>query len=380
MLEALKSMMFEQPPVKGEAAKASPEQLDALGESLDFANELLASMDGEFAVTPVEAAPGKTLEIPSELLQSAPSGHPDKINPKLFDPAMTRGVEGLFQPKTTEVPLDPETVNPLEQLLTKAGKPAELGGAQSPLVEGEKASKLPVMEVEDFIQQKNAAMKKNLSSSPYGMKQANPVAMENELKTTQVVNGTSEAALSGEHPVKSQEFILGLMAGGAAEGPVAKTDAPAKVMDMTQIKSADSSEIMGQISDYIIQAKAAKEPTASLRMNHEELGMIDITVSKTGVNSEAIAVNIGAHSAEGKNFFQANSKELLAQLSGSGLTVSDLKVETPAQTAKSDFDMNGQQGKQDPSNKNFGSEQNQRRNEAERRQSLWDILSDKEAA
>jgi hypothetical protein len=38
---------------------------------------------------------------------------------------------------------------------------------------------------------------------------------------------------------------------------------------------------MDQISNYIVQAKAAKEPTVTMRVNHDELGMIDITVNKS---------------------------------------------------------------------------------------------------
>jgi tRNA U34 5-carboxymethylaminomethyl modifying enzyme MnmG/GidA len=119
-----------------------------------------------------------------------------------------------------------------------------------------------------------------------------------------------------------------------------------------------------------------------MRVNHEDLGLIDITVSRVGNgNADTLAINIGAHSLEGKNFFSQNSKELFTHLTTAGITVSDLKVETPTQTAKNDFDFGSQNGRQgqNGSEKQFGSEQNQRRHEQERRQDLWKLLS-KEAA
>jgi hypothetical protein len=137
---------------------------------------------------------------------------------------------------------------------------------------------------------------------------------------------------------------------------------------------------MNQITDYIVQAKASKEPTVNMRVNHEQLGMIDITVNRVAAGSDAIAINIGTHSIDGKNFFQTNSKDLFSHLTSTGLNISDLKVETPSQTAKSDFDFGGQSGRGSAQDRQFGSEQNQRRHEQERRQDLWNLLKDKEAA
>jgi hypothetical protein len=111
------------------------------------------------------------------------------------------------------------------------------------------------------------------------------------------------------------------------------------------------------------------------------LGMIDITVNKLAAGQDSIAINIATHSVDGKNFFQANSKDLFSHLTSSGLNVSDLKVETPSQTAKNDFDFGSQSGRGGAGQeKQFGSEQNQRRHESDRRQDLWNILKEQEAA
>jgi hypothetical protein len=186
---------------------------------------------------------------------------------------------------------------------------------------------------------------------------------------------------TGRSSMNSQQFILNSQIDLGSNAKMNDVQAPVKTFNMSNIKTEDSNQIMNQITDYVIQAKAAKEPTVNMRVNHEELGVIDITVNKLGANQDAIAINIGTHSVDGKNFFQANSKDLFSHLTNSGLNVSDLKVETPSQTARNDFDFGSQSGRGGfGQEKQFGSEQNQRRHESDRRQELWNLLRDKDAA
>jgi len=234
-----------------------------------------------------------------------------------------------------------------------------------------------LMKMEDFVAQKNMVNKKILPQNAYGMNpQANKLALENGLKETQVVKDIT-ASESGAQPMNSQQFILNMQADQKPSGATHEVAAPVKTFDMSQIKTSNPEKIMNQISDYIVQAKAAKEPTVSMRVNHEQLGMIDITVAKT-MQSDAVAINIGAHSMEGKNFFQQNSKDLFSHLSNAGINVADMKVEIPSQTAKNDFDMS-QHNRGNQHDRQFGSEQNQRRHDSQRREDLWKLLN-KEAA
>jgi hypothetical protein len=233
---------------------------------------------------------------------------------------------------------------------------------------------------EDFVAQKNLVVKKNLNTSVYGIKpQTQKMAMENGLNQSQIVKDVTAVEAGAQGAVNSQQFILNLQ--NDQKPMMNETQAPQKVFDMSNIKSTNSTQIMDQVSNYIVQAKAAKEPTVTMRVNHEQLGLIDITVNKSmTVGQDAVAINIGAHSAEGKNFFQQNSKDLFAHLTSAGVNVSDFKVDTPSQTAKNDFDMNQQSGRQGSEGKQFGSEQNQRKHDSDRRQDLWKLLADKEAA
>lgn len=364
----------------------------------EFASELEANLkgtEGEVEVKPVQVSLEQVMELPSSLVQ--PTGTFETATPKVFDPGLTKGVEKLIQPATsgitpaaeitdaqvlefasaaTDVPVT-ELKTEIAQAMLKTPQVATQG--RSPAIEFAVSEVDPqLLNNEDFVAQKNLITKK-AAQNAYGMKtvpnQQDKAVLETGLNQTQIVKELAPV----ESPVNAQQFILGMQAEKSFQP--SETQAAPKVFDMNNIKSSEPTEIMNQITDYVAQAKAAKEPTVNMRVNHDQLGMIDITVSKSGVNQDAIAVNIGTHSVDGKNFFQQNSKDLFSHLTTAGLNVSDLKVETPSQTAKNDFDFGSQSGRngQQGSERQFGSEQNQRRQESERRQDLWKLLN-KEAA
>lgn len=418
MIEALQSKPIETKAQRADASNKAQKNATDLEGSVDaqlFASELEASLADTAEVKPVEVSAEQMLEMPSSLI--SPSGSVESTSPKIFDPALTKGVETLNHPKNSEVvpqqveKLDVDVLKlvqaskvevPVEaqaqlqeavevkgeiaQAMLKTpqvaeGKPAMAGRA--PAIDFAKAEVDPqLMNMEDFVVQKNLATKKTAPNA-YGMKtlpvQHQKVALESGLKQTQVVKDTAALESNGS-PVNSQQFILNMMNEQKGTPQLNETQATPKVFDMNQVKTSNSDQIINKITDYAVQAKAAKEPTVNMRVNHEELGMIDITVSKTGANHESIAINIGTYSVDGKNFFQQNSKDLFSHLTTAGLNVADLKVETPPQTAKNDFDFGSQSGRnQSGAEKQFGSEQNQRRHESERRQDLWKLLNQEAA-
>ncbi|MCM2350674.1 MAG: flagellar hook-length control protein FliK [Bacteriovoracaceae bacterium] len=343
-------------------------------------------------LAPIEVAAEQVLQMPSSLIKS--EDNTDTASPKVFDPALTKGVEKLIQPKTSAVPLTDAQVlelangevqateikGEIAQAMLKTPNIADAANGRAPSIDFAKTEIDPqLMNMEDFVAQKNLANKKALPHA-YGMKampeSQQKMVLENGLKSTQVIQETT--AVDGS-PVNSQQFILNIM-NEQGTPQTNETQAAPKVFDMSNIKTTNTNQIIDQITNYVVQAKTASEPTVNMRIKHDELGMIDITVSKSGVNHESIAVNIGTHTAEGKNFFQQNSKDLLTHLTSAGMNISDVKVETPTQLAKNDFDFGSQSGRnQQGSEKQFGSEQNQRRHEQERRQDLWKLLN-KEAA
>ncbi len=413
MLQALTTKPIEpkaspkaQGPSASEKTKKSSD-LESKLEEDDFANELEASIAAEETepkVKPVKVSAEQMMESPSSLIK-LPESNPDAVSPKVFDPALTKGVDGIVQPQTTEVAAPVELTN--EQVLKLAeGQVPEVeaeitqamlktpqvqAGGRSPALDMAQTEIDPqLLNMDDFVAQKNLAVKKSMNNaSAYGMpnkaQAAKANALESGLNSTQTVNEigakSADAGTSGSS-MNSQQFILSAQADLSSNAKV-NEHAVVKTFNMNNVKTDNPNQIMTQITDYIVQAKAAKEPTVNMRVNHEELGMIDITVQKNMmVGQDSIAVNIATHSADGKNFFQANSKDLFSHLTTSGLNISDIKVETPTQTAKSDFDFGSQSGRggQAGADKQFGSEQNQRKHDSDRRQDLWNLLSNKEAA
>lgn len=401
MIQATTVKNLDPKALKSAAGKnASAEGAQDLMGSLEaqlFANELEASMETGIEAKPVKLNAEQALELPSTLVnpEAVNTGVVETTSPKVFDPALTKGVEKLIAPETTASQQNiPELTN--EQVLKLAdGQVSEVKGeitqailktpqvnqlnGRAPAIEMTQTEVDPqLLNMDDFVAQKNLMMKKPLNNA-YGMQkpQLQQEALENGLKETQIV-GEAASTESANGSVNSQQFILGMMSeqGSVSDAGDVKVAAP-KTFDMSHVKSSDSNQIMNQVTDYIVQAKAAKEPTVNMRVKHDDLGVIDITVSKSGPNHEAVAINIGTHSTDGKNFFQQNSKDLFSHLANAGINVSDLKVETPTQLAKNDFDFGSQagRGQQQGSEKQFGSEQNQRRHEQERRQDLWKLLN-----
>jgi hypothetical protein len=390
--------------VKAEGeVKSKASGVENKDEGEDFASELKASLsteEVELKVKPVEVSQEQMLGTPSATKKTPES---DSVSPKVFDSALILGVDKIIQPETTEVPVELTNEQVLKLAQGEANPEinaeveAEISQAlmKTPQVQSTRAPALDLAQTEidpqlinmdDFVAQKNLAVKKSMNNaSAYGMPNkaaAGKAGADTGLTSTQTINelGSAESGAGGSS-MNSQQFILNAQADLSTNAKVNEVQAPIKTFNMSDIKTDNPNQIMTQITDYIVQAKAAKEPTVNMRVNHDQLGMIDITVNKLAAGQDSIAINIATHSVDGKNFFQANSKDLFSHLTSSGLNVSDLKVETPSQTAKNDFDFGSQSGRGGAGQeKQFSSEQNQRRHESDRRQDLWNILKEQEAA
>lgn len=372
MIEALNINMID--PKALEQVNGAKTQ-EATGEG-QLANEFASAL--EAILIPVEG--GAELTLPSELVNQGGESS-ENVSPKVFNSNLINNVNDLLGPESAEADIDLEGIDPklLQSLMKTPVVSGTVVNGRAPAVELSNAEVDPqLLNFEDFVEQKNLQAKKPVMEA-YGLKinSAEKEAAKIGLKETQIVSEI--APLQTEAPVNSQQFILNMLSDKAPEATVSEIASAPKVFDMNSIKTTNTNEIISQITDYVVQAKASKEPTVHMRFNHADLGVVDLHVSKV-TNSDSIAVNIGAHSLEGKSFFQQNAKELLSHLASTGHTVTDMKVETPSQMAKSDFDFGSQLGRgQQGQDKQFGSEQNQRRHEQERRADLWKALNQEAA-
>ncbi len=149
-----------------------------------------------------------------------------------------------------------------------------------------------------------------------------------------------------------------------------------KVFDMNSLV-INKSDVIGQIQDYIIQSKVSSEPNVQMSFEHKDLGVIDLQVSKLDNNQLNIMIN--SRSQEGAKFFTQNQGELLQTLNQAGLQVADLKLDSSSQSNmnnnSNDSSFSGEQEKQ-----NFANNKDQRDSDSKRREELWKLFNENEAA
>lgn len=353
------------------------QQLDL--EMIEMENNLEAeelAMNSQLGVNPqaVEAQIIETLP-----LQSEPT-------PKFINTELIKQVQEVVAPgQIHQVQADP-TVKPMtlkELLLQQQQQPAtaaSVSAGRSPATSFEQGEFDPkLMQFEDFVAQKNAVTAKNVNAQIYGVMNKNPIQVEELAKN-------SDWSLENALP----ESVTGVTSDYVAPQPVYTMEAPlpassikaemapaAKVFDMNQMNNnQDIDSVITQVTDYIVQAKAAKEPTVTMKMQHQDLGLLDITVSRSGQNN--VNVILGAQDANTKMFLGQHREQLMTHLTQAGVGVSDLRFEQSAPSK--DFSNQSGHQHQQSGERQFGSQQNERNAEQERRQQLWELLREKEVA
>lgn len=354
------------------------QQLDL--EMIQLENNLEAeelAMNSQLGVNPqaVEAQLIETLP-----LQTEPT-------PKFINTELIKQVQEVVAPgQIHQVQVDP-TAKPMtlkDLLLQQQQQPATAASVsvgRSPATSFEQGEFDPkLMQFEDFVAQKNAVTAKNVNAQVYGVMNKNPLQVEELAKN-------SDWSLENALP----ESVSGVTSDYVAPQPVYTMEAPlpassvkaemapaAKVFDMNQMNNnQDIDSVITQVTDYIVQAKAAKEPTVTMKMQHQDLGLLDITVSRSGQHN--VNVILGAQDANTKMFLGQHREQLMTHLTQAGVGVSDLRFEQSAPSK--DFNsQSGHQQQQHSGERQFGSQQNERNAEQERRQQLWELLREKEVA
>lgn len=340
------------------------------------------------------------LEQPTSIVSQLPSLQPEAegVKAKLIDPALTKNVSNLMDPQLAlegealiEGGIDIQNLKK-DQIQTLFAAPLKGEAQRAPAIDLSPSEVDPqLMQFDDFMTQRQMKnSKKFQGGEAYGLPKNTQVKdLENlDLKKIQTVETIgASSTLANSSP--SQEFILGMLSEStpANKGMEVATAAGAqKVFNMAQIKSADAQQIINQISDYVVQAKASKEPTLNLKVDHKDFGQMDITVQRSmGTltnNLENITINIATNSPEVKTLLQQHKAELFTSLNQSGLNLTDFKVESNSSKTGADLNSNSNShsGSQFAgSEKQFGSESNQRRHEQNRRTELWDLLNEKAA-
>jgi flagellar hook-length control protein FliK len=363
------------PGVDGEVMLNPEMSTQLLGEAMPTSESLV------HAVKPqgnMQAAP-LTMEELNWALERSPQSLPvsTEPTPKLLDPSLIKQVNEVVLPQGAEqvqaMPAEGELLQ-LKDLLMQQN--AKLPG-RSPAIDFAKAEVDPqLMGFEDFVAQKNAVTGKTINPNAYGMPMKSTL---NEPAKTQMNNETMKTleTLINTPQMTNAETVFAVA--GPATLMAAENEAPQKVFDMQNLaksQNLDAETVLTQVTDYIVQAKAAKEPTVNMKVMHQDLGLLDITVNR-GVN-DAVNIAIAAQDQGAKIFLGQHREQLMTHLSQAGVSVTDLKMEQSSNSQK-DMGHSNQQGTPGH-DRQFGSEQNQRREEQQRRHDLWELMREKEVA
>lgn len=330
-------------------------------------NELQASAD-------LETKPVVMDSLSSEM--AAPVT--DEPMPKVLDGKLIQQVNDVILPEGVEATQLESAPVTMQDLLAQPK-----GAGRAPAIDFAKAEVDPqLLNMEDFVAQKNAFTKKAVSNQAYGMPMKGGQLTTEARKSVdakRLQEGLDAVLKADGLPVAGLTVAALAVEGvGQAEKADVGVSQQTKVFDLNGLKDSklDAETVMTKIADYVVQARAAKEPTVTLKMNHQDLGMIDITVNRTGNNMVSVA--LGAQDQNVKAFLGQHRESLMNHLSQAGVNVTDLKLEVQAQSKADSSNQHASSGQ--GQNQNFGSEQNQRREEQQRRQDLWDVLREKEVA
>lgn len=309
----------------------------------------------------------------------------------MINEQLTKSVHEILSQKNT-IPAEEMSLSKEKMKIDDSGLIFEQNNSKTNLENVKKNENIST--VDDFLTNKQIIKSKIQNKNAYGLNNINPkVKTDIQGESNLLVNKDKNIENKIQPSFKTTESINSSIISFPVLGDNLMNsksdqaiDNSQKIIQFSDLKSSNPNQIIDQISDYILQVKASKEESVHLKINHEELGLIDITVKKLpGQEMDNLSLAIGTQKIDGKIFFDLHSRDLMNHLSQAGVNVVDLKIEQASiQTSasgKNDFDMNDKNSSQNSfGDKNYQSEQNQRRNEQNRRQELWNILREKEVA
>ena len=228
------------------------------------------------------------------------------------------------------------------------------------------------------IAMKNA-YKPKISSSLFAKKIESQVPELTGVKNTEVQMKVSDLILSSNEGATNDQGseFLGHGANNKTTELSSTSTQSNKVFDLNQLVT-NKSDVIGQIQDYIIQSKASNEPSMSMSFEHKELGMIDLQINKADNNQLNIMIN--SRTSEGSKFFTQNQAELLQTLNQAGIQVADLKLDSSSNSNLNQNNNNDSSFAGNKEGQSQGQQKNERNPDSKRREELWKLFEEREAA
>lgn len=402
------SALGQQLEISPELLEQNPELAKLLGENpenLDFQTLLGESTKGmennvdldlkalQNALAKGEITPDQLTGEQKALLETA------QANPKLSPYEIQRNAEEQALNNTRSIFVKPGQVNteaPIQnaEQASKAFVPerksmfdvqnkAEVA-VKNP--EETKATK-GLMNLDEFIANQSQSQKAAITKNPYKSSMSESMfAKKIEADAPKLTGSTGSDQVKLKDLMLMEDSSSSPDAGASfsqkqnqAPALITATGATAKTFDMAQLNTTNQTDVINQIQNYIIQSKASSEPTVQMSFEHKDLGMVDLTVSKLQGNQVSVMIN--SHTQEGSKFFNQHQNELLQSLTQSGIKVSEFKLDTSSNTNQNNNqNHNHSSGNGSEKGQFAGNEKHQRNEDSRRREELWSLFNNKEAA
>lgn len=397
--ETLQDLFSNNSEVKG--TKQTPQNLEKLMQQNPELNAKL--VEGETAQqinpTPVEAGTSKSeLQnilnpnaksdiVPSETLAKATQGETPVA--RILKIGESRNIKATQN-------------NPNGEVIEQAVAKTKAENVKLPVIQNEEAispklnnkaaqGKSNLLNLSDFVGKQAGTTQKRIGTKSYKPMTKSMFNQKVEATTPNVVKAQPQTQVTS-----LQDVIFGQTADQNNDGSdaafnqnqqpqinsVAKTGNTnvAKVFDMSSMQSnMTTDEVITKIQDYIVQNKFSTEKQVDFTFQSKELGQIDLKLHQAG--KDQVNITIATNSAEGAKFFTQNKGELMQNLATAGVQIGDLKLEAGSKAGAQEFSQDSGRQFNQNNQKEHGSASNQRREEQEKRQALWEQLnSDKEVA
>lgn len=287
-------------------------------------------------------------------------------------------------PNVGEVPVDSKAMTKEEMLA--AQRKVSLAGED--FVKNSEVAKLPVGEKLPEVFDPKQFMQKNMNQNmkAYGQKQG--------LLNDNIIKNTKDLAFKDNKPKSTidelkPESKIGAQLSSIKEdfipvmqkqeqGQNLQTNTQAKVLDLSNINTSNTNEIIKRISDYVEQSQIANKDSIDLTVKHDSLGQFNIQVNKAHGQNQAMDMQITTNSAEGHEFFTKNEIGLMKNLSQAGIHLNEFKIVASGSDSSMSFSQNdnrqsGQSSYNGDAPREFMSfDSGDSSNGSQRRRALWE--------
>lgn len=293
----------------------------------------------------------------------------------------------LKQSKESDLATTNNSSNP--EMVSKLGLSSEDFLSHMNVKDGKntKAEKSPVkidLEGQNFDPKELLNKQMNASMKSYGQKQNlldnGLIKNTNDLAFKETISKASSDELKspdmkiGAELAQVKEHFIPVM---NKEQNSSQMESPntGKVLDISKMDTANHTEIIKRISDYVQQSQVANSNSLDLTVRHDSLGEFKIQVNKPmDPRSNQMDMQITTSTAEGHDFFVKNEIGLMKNLNQAGIQLSDLRIVSGGESmsfTQSDSRQSGHNNSQQGPRESMSFDSGDFSQGSDRRRELW---------